>query len=67
MRLDRRGVASEEEVLQLLVNELARVFHDRCLPEDREKQLSVISEGLRIVYKVCHWNLCQKVFKFYKK
>ena len=43
---------TEEDVMLLTVNELARVFHDRCVPEDRDKVLVIISEGLRRYFKV---------------
>ncbi len=52
LRLDSKGVSTKEEVTRLLINELARVFYDRCLPEDRDKSLQIISEGLRIALKV---------------
>ena len=52
LRLNHRGLTVEEEVVRLTVNELARVFHDRCVPEDRDKLLMVILEGLRRYFKV---------------
>ena len=36
----------------LTCHELARVFHDCCLQQDREKVLEILSEALRIHYKV---------------
>ncbi len=52
LRLNSRSLVTEEDVMQLTVNELARVFHDRCVLEDREKVLVIISEGLRRYFKV---------------
>lgn len=52
LRVQRRGLTEEDSLLDLLVNELARVFHDRCFPQDRDKVLDIISEGLRIHFKV---------------
>jgi hypothetical protein len=42
----------EDEVIQLTTNELVRVFHDRCVPEDRDKLLTIIADGLRRYFKV---------------
>ena len=55
LRLHRRGLAEEDSPVDLMVNELARVFHDRCFPEDRDKVLDIISEGLRINFRVLQY------------
>jgi len=52
LRLHSRCHPDESAIFGLLVNELARVFHDRCFPDDREKVLYTIQEGLRIHFKV---------------
>ena len=52
LRLNHRSLAVEDDVMKLTVNELARVFHDRCVPEDRDKLLTIVSDGLRRYFKV---------------
>ena len=52
LRLNYRGITGEDSLVDLLVNELARVFNDKCLPQDRYKVLDIISDGLRINFEV---------------
>jgi len=52
LRVQHRGLQSKDDAIHLLCHELLRVFHDRCLPHDREKFLGILSEALRIHFKV---------------
>ena len=50
--VSHRALKTSEDVMQLLSHELLRVFKDRCHPDDRDHILHIISEGLRINFKV---------------
>ena len=52
LHINHRNVKIVDDVVQLLSHEFQRVFKDKCFPEDKESILNVLSEGLRIYFKV---------------
>ena len=58
LRVGRRDLDTRDDCIHLLVNEMARVFYDRCFPEDRDKILNIFHEGLRIYFKVSIYLSC---------
>ncbi len=52
LRLHGRSHPDKSDISDLMVNEMARVFYDRCFPDDRDQVLDILREGLRIHFKV---------------
>ena len=62
LRVQHRGLHSKDDTIHLLCHELLRVFNDRCLPQNRNKFLEILSEALRIYFKVMYNRYTRTVF-----